>query len=138
MALQEKGIPFDLQTEVPWHAAETKTPDFNPLEKLPVLILDDGKTAIYESYHIMEWLELKHPEPALLPSDIDDRLFAKQVEALTDAVCDSLVLVRFENAREQPSKAWTDRYVDPGALSSIREQLTDSPSQPNEKSRRRS
>ncbi len=38
IALAEKGIPFDLVTEVPWNADAT-TPDHNPLGKLPVLIL---------------------------------------------------------------------------------------------------
>jgi hypothetical protein len=33
--LAEKGIPFELITEVPWNA-DTQTPRYNPLEKLPV------------------------------------------------------------------------------------------------------
>ena len=40
IALAEKGVPFELITEVPWDAT-TKTPDYNPLEKLPILIRDD-------------------------------------------------------------------------------------------------
>ena len=59
IALAEKGLPFELATEVPWNST-TKTKDHNPLEKLPVLILDDGTTAIYESHYIMEWLETKY------------------------------------------------------------------------------
>ena len=35
--LAEKGIPFELITEVPWNT-DTVTPQYNPLEKLPVLI----------------------------------------------------------------------------------------------------
>ncbi|WP_223880940.1 glutathione S-transferase N-terminal domain-containing protein [Roseococcus microcysteis] len=66
IALLEKGIPFDLQTEVPWHA-DTATPAYNPLEKLPVLVLPDG-TGIYESRFILEWLEVKHPTPACCPT----------------------------------------------------------------------
>lgn len=41
IALLEKGVPFTLKTEVPWHEA-TETKLHNPLEKLPVLIPDDG------------------------------------------------------------------------------------------------
>lgn len=48
ITLAEKGIPFELQTEVPWDST-TKTPEYNPLEKLPVLIPDTGK-AVYESH----------------------------------------------------------------------------------------
>ena len=110
IALAEKGIPFTLQTEVPWDST-TKTPQYNPLEKLPVLILDDGKTAIYESHYILEWLEAKHPEPPLLPpsSEVDDRLFARKVEVLCDGICDALVLAFFEKQREAQSEEWTAR-----------------------------
>jgi glutathione S-transferase len=34
IALAEKGVPFELQTEVPWDSG-TRTPAHNPLEKLP-------------------------------------------------------------------------------------------------------
>lgn len=111
VALAEKEIPFNLQTEVPWDST-TQTPQYNPLEKLPVLILDDGKTAIYESHFILEWLEAKHPETSMLPGDLDDRLFAKQVEVLCDGVCDALVLAFWERHREvgKQSAPWMARY----------------------------
>jgi glutathione S-transferase len=41
IALVEKGLPFELVTEVPWNE-DTRTPLYNPLEKLPILLLDDG------------------------------------------------------------------------------------------------
>ncbi|KAK5716197.1 hypothetical protein LTR17_016539 [Elasticomyces elasticus] len=111
IALAEKGIPFHLQTEVPWDQT-TVTPQYNPLEKLPVLILDD-KTAIYESHYILEWLEAKHPEPALLPSDIDERLFAKKVEVVCDGMCDAMVIAFFERMREpeKQSEPWKARQM---------------------------
>ncbi|MDE2283666.1 MAG: glutathione S-transferase N-terminal domain-containing protein [Hyphomicrobiales bacterium] len=43
IALHEKGLPFELLTEVPWDKS-TSTPRYNPLEKLPILILEDGST----------------------------------------------------------------------------------------------
>ena len=110
IALQEKGIPFELQTEVPWDST-TKTPQYNPLEKLPILILDDGKTAIYESHYILEWLEAKYPSPSLMPEDLDKRLFAKKMEVLSDGICDALVLALFERQRdeEKQSEPWSAR-----------------------------
>lgn len=110
IALQEKGLPFELQTEVPWDST-TKTPQYNPLEKLPVLILDDGKTAIYESHYILEWIEAKYPSPSLLPEDVDDRLFAKKVEVICDGICDALVLAFFEKLRDEDkqSEPWKAR-----------------------------
>lgn len=57
IALEEKGLPFELVTEVPWDST-TQTPRYNPLEKLPVLVTEGGE-GIYESSYIMQWLELK-------------------------------------------------------------------------------
>ncbi len=87
IALFEKGIPFELITEVPWNST-TATPKYNPLEKLPVLVLPDD-TGIYESAYILEWLEVKHPTPALLPADPEARLAARKLEVLCDGVCDA-------------------------------------------------
>lgn len=97
IALAEKGIPFELVTEVPWDSTTT-TPKFNPLEKLPVLICDDGST-VYESRFIMEYLELKHPEVPMLPRDIDGIIAAKRLEVLCDGICDALILSFFERQR---------------------------------------
>lgn len=94
IALAEKGLAFELLTEVPWHGT-TLTPRHNPLEKLPVLILEDG-TSVYESSFILQWLELMHPDPPLLPDGIDGKLAARRLEVLCDGVCDALVLTFFE------------------------------------------
>ncbi|WPB85241.1 glutathione S-transferase family protein [Sediminicoccus rosea] len=107
IALIEKGIPFTLQTEVPWHGT-TATPAYNPLEKLPVLVQPDG-TGIYESRFILEWLEVKHPTPRLLPDDAEQILAARQVEVIADGVCDAVVLLFFERLRQEPSAEWIAR-----------------------------
>lgn len=114
IALQEKGISFELQTEVPWDST-TQTKLYNPLEKLPVLILDDGKTAVYESHYILEWIEAKYLKHALIPAadQVDERLFVRQVEVVADGVCDALVLAFFEKMREEDrqSKPWIARQM---------------------------
>lgn len=97
IALAEKGLPFELVTEVPWNRT-TSTPRYNPLEKLPVLILPDG-SGVYESSYILMYLELKHPQIALLPPDMDDSLTARKLEVLCDGVCDAVVLTLFEKTR---------------------------------------
>lgn len=112
IALAEKGIPFQLVTEVPWDST-TQTPQYNPLEKLPVLILDNGKDAVYESHYILEYLELKYPDHPLLSSDTDEHLFARKVEVVADGICDALVLLFFERQRapEAQSKEWQARQM---------------------------
>jgi glutathione S-transferase len=105
----KKGIPFQLITEVPWNR-DTITPQYNPLEKIPILLCPDG-TSICESRFILEWLELKHPVPPLTPHDVDDLLRVKRFEVLADGVADALVLIFWERAREpaQQSREWAER-----------------------------
>jgi len=111
IALAEKGLAFELLTEVPWDE-DTQTAKLNPLEKLPVLCLDDG-TTIYESSYILEYLEVKHPEPPLFPRDPEERLAARHLEVLADGICDAVVLAFFENLRPEAhrSTAWRDRQM---------------------------
>ena len=97
IALAEKGLPFELLTEVPWHST-TSTPRYNPLEKLPVLLLPDG-SSVYESSYILQYLELKYPQTPLLPDDIDGKLAARKLEVLCDGICDAVVLTLFEKMR---------------------------------------
>lgn len=109
IALAEKGIPFELLTEVPWDKA-TQTPKYNPLEKLPVLITGDGQS-VYESRYILEWLEARHPAPPMLPDDTEGRLAARHLEVLADGVCDAFVLMFWEMHRkpEHQSADWIAR-----------------------------
>lgn len=108
IALSEKGLAFELVTEVPWNQDAT-APRYNPLGKLPVLILDDGST-VFESHYILEWLEARHPEPPLVPRDVDGRLAAWRLEVIADGVCDATVLTLFERMRgEGCSAPWLQR-----------------------------
>ena len=111
ITLAEKGIPFELLTEVPWDST-TATPKHNPLEKLPVLLLEDGGS-VYESRFILEWIEAKYPTPAMLPEDIDARLFARKVEVVVDGVCDACVALFWERHRDpdKQSAEWKARQL---------------------------
>jgi glutathione S-transferase len=111
IALAEKRIAFELVTEVPWNS-NTTVPLYNPLEKLPVLLPDDG-CSVYESSHILEWLEVKYPDPPLLPADPDDRLEAKRCLVIGDGVCNAFLLVFFERQRPSAhqSAAWIARQM---------------------------
>jgi glutathione S-transferase len=109
IALAEKGLPFELMTEVPWDRT-TSTPKYNPLEKLPVLILEDG-SSVYESSFILQYLELKYPQPPLLPGDVDGTIAARRLEVLCDGICDAVVLSFFEQMRSEEGRSqhWLDR-----------------------------
>ena len=107
--LAEKGIPFELITEVPWNS-DTQTPLYNPLEKLPVLICPDG-SSVFESRYINEWIEYKHPATPLFPTDVDGILAVKRFEVIVDGACDALVQMFFEIARDpdKQSQPWFNR-----------------------------
>ena len=64
--LAEKGISLRFE-EVDLMQSELKTPEFaaqNPMQRVPVLVLDDG-TCIAESVAICRYFEELQPEPAL-------------------------------------------------------------------------
>ena len=92
IALLEKGIPFDLRSEIPWESS-TETPKYNPLEKLPILLFDDGRAPIYESWYIQEYIVQKYAEkgPKLMPDGVDEALKAKQIQVVADGACDAMV-----------------------------------------------
>jgi glutathione S-transferase len=113
IALIEKGIPFDLKPEIPWHST-TETPKYNPLEKLPILIFDDGRAPIYESWYIQEYIVQKYrgKGPNLMPDSLDDQLQVRQIQVLADGACDAMSLVFFETGRgDSLSKEWLDRQL---------------------------
>jgi glutathione S-transferase len=113
IALIEKGIPFELKSEIPWHST-TETPKYNPLEKLPILIFDDERAPIYESWYIQEYIVQKYrgKGPDLMPDSLDDQLQVRQIQVLADGACDAMSLVFFETGRgELLSKEWLDRQL---------------------------
>ena len=115
IAMHYKGIPFTLQNEIPWHKAETQTPLYNPLEKLPILLdLEDSSFApVYDSAHIQEYIVQKYAdkEPKLLTGDVNLDLQARQIQVLSEGMLDAFVLEFFELAREEDkqSKEWLER-----------------------------
>jgi glutathione S-transferase len=109
IALLEKGIPFELVTDVPWND-DTIVRNFNPLEKLPILVTEtDGE--IYDSALILDYIEWTWAYPPLLPPDARGRLVAKQVEVLQNGICDSTILTMFERQRGEgkQSEEWLAR-----------------------------
>lgn len=65
--LAEKGIGGIVFEQIDLGAGEHKDPGFqkiNPMQRVPVLILDDG-TVIAESIAICRYFECLHPEPSL-------------------------------------------------------------------------
>ena len=74
IVLAEKGIEYeDVQIDLADRPAWLY--EKNPLGKVPVL--EDGAFVLPESPVIMEYLEERYPEPALLPADAAERALAR-------------------------------------------------------------
>jgi glutathione S-transferase len=65
IVLEEKRIPHEYVIER-GSAPGSRVPQFNPLGKVPVLVLDDGR-AIYDSPVIVEYLDALAAGPRLIP-----------------------------------------------------------------------
>ena len=70
----------------------------NPLNKLPTLLLDDGRV-LYDSPVICEYLDGLHDGPKLFPSAGATRLDALRRQALGDGMMDFLLVWLSERSR---------------------------------------
>lgn len=106
----EKGLVLSFEAANPM-ADDSSVPAFNPLGKVPVLVLDDGRS-LYDSRVIVEYLDGLGAGPPLIPAD--DRIEVRCLEALADGVLDAGVLIRLESLRPQAerSAAWIERQSD--------------------------
>lgn len=109
ISMIEKGLDYEVQYDVPW-GNETCVPDYNPVEQLPILITEAGER-IYDSPYILEWLEARYPEPALLPADVDARLAARKRQMLGERLMEFAQSAIFELHRPEPSKPWVERQT---------------------------
>lgn len=76
----------------------------NPLNKLPTLILDDGR-AIYDSRVIVEYLDSLHGGPKRIPEAGVERFDALRMQALCDGVLDFLLVGLSERARPEAQQS---------------------------------
>lgn len=107
----EKFVEYELVIDIPW-SEDTQVPDYNPLGKVPVWVLEDGKT-LFDSRVIVEYLEHISPVGHLLPKDARPRIAVKRWEALADGICDAAALIFLERKRPdaQQNQDWIKRQM---------------------------
>jgi len=101
IVLAEKRIEYEFIIDNPGGAA-TSVPSYNPLGKIPVLLLDDD-TTLFDSRVIVEYLDSASPVGRLIPDDTRHRIQVRRWEALADGCTDATVAVVTEK-RRQPDK----------------------------------
>ena len=99
VVLAEKRIDYEFVVDVPYDAA-TAVADFNPLGKVPVLVLDDA-TTIFDSRVIAEYLDNASPVTKLLPEETRHRIQVRRWEALADGCTDAVVAIVMERRRPE-------------------------------------
>lgn len=110
IVMAEKRIECDIVVDAPWKPGN-RVSHYNPLGKVPVLVLDDG-TALFDSRVIVEYLDSISPVGQVIP----DRYGRQQVavrrwEALADGLIDAAMATYLEHKRLllQQNLAWATR-----------------------------
>lgn len=109
IALTLYGIPFEHR---PWSTFgdADKLRAYNPLTRVPTLVLDDGEVLI-ESHIILDYLDSLAPAGrAMFPKEEPARHKALKVAALGSGLADKAVSLFYErNFHRETSEAWSSR-----------------------------
>ncbi len=108
--LAERAIPFEFLEENAW-VATTTVPRYNPLNKVPALVLDDGES-IFDSGVISEYLDAISGNK-LVPGNPVQRARVRRDEALGDGIADAGIAIFLERKREpaRQDPAWIERQA---------------------------
>jgi glutathione S-transferase len=109
IALRLYGIAFEHR---PWSTFgdADKIAAYNPLRRVPTLLLDGGE-ALIESTAILDYLdELVGPEKAMIARSGPERRHAQRICALATGLGDKAVSLLYERVlRKDPLKLWFER-----------------------------
>lgn len=110
VVLAEKKVDYQMIEENVWSPA-TIIGQFNPLGKVPCLVMEDGG-AVFDSRVIAEYADTLSPVGRLIPQGSRERLEVRCWEALADGLLDAALLVRLETTQReegQRSESWVQR-----------------------------
>jgi glutathione S-transferase len=109
IALRLYGLPFE---HGPWSTfgEADKIAPYNPLRRVPTLVLDGGETLI-ESFAILDYLdELVGPDKAMLARSGPERRRQLKICALATGLADKAVSLVYERVlRKDQLKLWVER-----------------------------
>lgn len=117
VCLELKGLRYTIDPIVPFLGGDAFT-RLSPLRRVPVLI--DGPRVINDSSVICQYLEDRHPEPALYPQDIGDRAQARWLEEYADARLGEVIIARMFYPRG-PKRLLFNEAFDEAAFNQARD-----------------
>ena len=95
----EKHIEVDVEA-VDLSDPNCVVKNFNPLGKVPALILDDGEV-LYDSRVIVEYLDNRTPLAHLIPRAQGAKIWVRRWEALADGICDAAIAAILESRKAE-------------------------------------
>jgi glutathione S-transferase len=109
ITLHRYALPFEHRPWSVWGDAE-KIARYNPLRRVPTLVLDDGSVLV-ETFVILDAIdELAGPELALAPASGAERRAVLRVAALASGIADKAVTLLYSSLDlMKPSEHWTAR-----------------------------
>ena len=114
IVMAEKKLDYQMVLEDVW-ATNTTIHSFNPLGKVPCLVMEGGE-AVFDSRVIVEYLDTLSPVGKLIPTQGRERAEVKTWEALADGLVDASILARLEaswagRSDGERSQAWIGRQM---------------------------
>jgi glutathione S-transferase len=80
--LRWKGIPYE-RVEARWSEVAGVVRRATGVAKVPAVVTPDG-TWLHDTTRILDWMEARHPEPAVLPGDPYQAFFCRLLEDWAD------------------------------------------------------
>jgi glutathione S-transferase len=94
VCLDLKSVPYEIDPIVPFFGDE-RFSRLSPLRRIPVLV--DDRVTLADSSVICQYLEDRHPSPALYPSDVALRARARWLEEFADTRMGEVFIWRLFN-----------------------------------------
>ncbi|KDP86219.1 glutathione S-transferase family protein [Cupriavidus basilensis] len=130
VVMAEKKIDYQM-VEVDVWSPDTTIGQFNPLGKVPCLVMEDGG-AIFDSRVIVEYVDTLTPVSRMIPQAGRERVEVRCWEALADGLLDAALLARLEHTQREPeqrSERWVKRQLGKidAAVAAIADGMADRP-----------
>jgi glutathione S-transferase len=109
--LNLKNLPYEIDPIIPF-MGDDRFSQLSPLRRIPVFV--DDRVTLTDSSVICQYLEDRHPQPALYPRDIADRARARWLEEFADTRMADVFIWRLFNQVAINPRVWgvkTDEAV---------------------------